>query len=146
MPHAENREAQLLFNRLPIEWQCNDTVLSLAIAHRKKRCADFIDLKKATSLTDAAAKQDPMRISGTPFLYEEPGGYPVRTSDVHHSPLRWVNCVGILSYPTGATSGGECCAMGGVLMHLNAVGQYARWDSKASRSLHSRLIEDEPPH
>ena len=123
-------------------------MLSLVIAHHKKRCADFIDMKKVISLTEAGVKQDPKRITGTPFLYEEPGGSSKRTSDVHHSPLCWVNCVRILSYSyvlvsAGDTTGNEWCTMDGVLLHLNIVEQYARWDSKSTGSFHSRLVEAE---
>ena len=70
---------------VPIEWKRNDAVLSLAIAHRKKNCADFVDLKKVISLAEAFAMQDPNRIAGTPFLYEEPLGPSKRTADVRHS-------------------------------------------------------------
>ena len=102
------------------------------MGHHKKRCADFIDLKKVISLTEAGVKQDPKRITGTPFLYGGPGSSSKRTSDVRHSPMCWVNGIRILSYSyvlvsAGDTAGNEWCTMDGVLLYLNIVEQYARW-------------------
>ena len=133
---------------MPIEWQRSDSALSLVLSHRKKRCADFIDLKKLVSLAEAWAKQDPKRISGTPFLYGEPGASSKKASDVHQSPQCWANCVRILSYTYVLVSAAdkaesEWCAMDGVLQHVNTVEQYARWDSKSTAGLHPRLIEAE---
>ena len=145
-----NSVSEFLFphSRLPIEWQCSDSVLSLVVAHHKKKCADFIDLKKLVSLAEAGVKQDPKRITGTPFLYEEPGSSSKKTSDVYHSPHRWVNCVGILSYSYVLDSASdvteaEWCTMDGTPRHLNAAEQYARRGRKAGGSPHSRLIEAE---
>ena len=100
------------------------------------------------TLVDAGAKQDPGRISGTPFLYDEPIGSPRKGSDVQHSPVCWVNCVEILMYSYVLVSpndpdGEEWCALDGVLSHLNQVEAYARLDSKAVGSLHGRLVEAE---
>ena len=71
-----------------------------------------------------------------------------KTSDAHHSPQCWVNCVRILSYTyvlvaAGDKAESEWRTMDGVLQHLNAVEQYARWGNKTSVSLHPRLIEAE---
>ena len=117
-------------------------------SHHKKRCADFVDLKKMLSLVEAGIKQDPKRITGTPFWYDEPGGSSRKGSDVHQSAICWVNCVKILMYTYVLVScvdqdGEEWCTLDGVLTHLNMVEAYARLDSKALRSLHSRLVEAE---
>ena len=43
----------------------------------------------------------------------------------------------------GDASGNEWRTTDGALLHLNTVEQYDRWDSKASGSFQSRLIEAE---
>ena len=100
------------------------------------------------TLVEAGVKQDPKRISGTPFLYDEPGGSSRKGSDVHHSAICWVNCVKILMYSYVLISasdpeGEEWCTLDGVLSHLNQVEAYARLDSKAFGRLHGRLVEAE---
>ena len=99
-------------------------------------------------MVDAGVKQDPKRITGTPFWYDEPGSSPRRGSDVHHSAICWVNCVKISTYTYLLISpndpdGEDWCAMDGVLSHINQVEAYARLDSKSFGSLHSRLVEAE---
>ena len=117
-------------------------------SHHKKKCADYVDLKKMMSLVDAGVKQYPKRITGTPFWYDEPGSSSRRGSDVHHSAICWVNCVKILMYTYVLVSsndpdGEEWCTMDGALSHVNQVEAYARLDSKGFGSLHSRLVEAE---
>ena len=100
------------------------------------------------TLVEAGVKQDPKRISGAPFWYDEPTGLSRKGSDVHHSAICWVNCVKILMYSyllvsSSDPDGEEWCTMDGVLSHINVVESYARLDSKALSSLHSRLVEAE---
>ena len=104
--------------------------------------------EKALSLVEAGVKQDPGRITGAPFLCEDPGSSSGRTSDAHHPPRRWVGCVRILSYAyvlvsAGDTAGDEWCTMDGALAHLNVADQYARWGSKTNDSPHTLLAEAE---
>ena len=98
----------------------------------------------------AGVKKDPKRIGGAPFWYGEPVGLSRKGSDVHQSAICWINCVKILMYSYVLVSsndpgGQEWCALDGVLSHLNQVESYARLDSKASGSLHGRLVEAESP-
>ena len=100
------------------------------------------------TLVEAGVKQDPKRISGAPFWYEEPGSSSRKGSDVHQSPICWVNCVKILMYSYVLVSsvdpdGEEWCTLDGALSHLNQVEAYARMDSKAFGKLHARLVDAE---
>ena len=118
------------------------------MSHRKRRCADFVDLKKMVTLAEAGVKQDPKRISGAPFWYEEHGSSARKGSDVRQSPICWINCVKILMYSYVLVSsldpgGEEWCTLDGMLSRLNQVEAYARLDSKAFGRLHNRLVEAE---
>ena len=73
-------------------------MLSLILGRHKRRCAEFVGLEKVVSLLDAGARQEPKRLAGAPFLFEDPGGASRKTSDAHQSPMCWVNCVRLLCY------------------------------------------------
>ena len=135
-------------SRVPLEYQPSDTVLSLKLTHHKRRCADYIDLKKVLPRLEAGVKSEPRKVAGAPFLFEEPGSQNKKTSDVNSIPMCWVRCVRILCYSYALVSAGdgpdeERCNLDGVMSHLATVESYARMDSKAGSVLHSHLVEAE---
>ena len=124
------------------------TVITLALAHRKKKRGDFVDFEKVVSITEVGIRKDPKRIPGTPFLYEEPVISTRKHPDVHHSEGCWVNCVGVLMYTYSSASsndpdGSEWRTMGGILSRICHVEQYGRIDRKAQGALRSRLVDAE---
>ena len=71
---------------LPLEYQPSDALLALVLSHHKRKCADYIDLKKVLSAVDASERPGPKRIANTPFFWEDPAGKGRKTSDVNASP------------------------------------------------------------
>lgn len=60
---------------------------------QKRRCADISTLKRAGPHAEAGIKQEPRKIDGAPFLFDEPGGHVEKTSDVNSCHPRWALCV-----------------------------------------------------
>ena len=72
---------------LSLEYQVSETAMSWILGRHKRRRAEFAGLGEVVSLLDAGARQEPKRLGGDPFLFEDPGGAPRKTSDAHQSPM-----------------------------------------------------------
>lgn len=91
----------------PLEYQASDTGLSLIITHHKRRCAEFVELRKAVALVDVGPKKEPDRLSVAPFLFEEPVISSRKTSGAHLPPMCRVDGVRAMCYSRLLVSAGD---------------------------------------